>query len=144
MFLKSRNEGFGKEVKKRILLGTFVLSKGYYDDYYKKALNVCGVLKEKLEKIFESYDAVLMPVCTTTAPKLGSSTDSLKMYMNDVFTVIANITGLPALSLPCGEDKDGMPIGFQLMGKAFDEKTIFNLAQFYQSVTDFHKKGARK
>lgn len=144
MFLKSRNEGFGKEVKKRILLGTFVLSKGYYDDYYKKALNVCGILKEKLEKIFEDYDAVLMPVCTTSAPTLGCNEDSLKMYMNDVFTVIASLGGFPAVSLPCGKDENGMPIGFQLMGKAFDEESILNLAQLYENATDFHKKGERK
>ncbi len=125
MYKKSRSEGFGKEVKKRIMLGTFVLSASYYDAYYTKAQKVRRLIKEQTEKLFEKYDFILMPTTTTTAFKLGEhSSDPLSMYLADLFTVQANLCGIPGISLPYGKDKDGLPIGIQLLSKAFDETRL--------------------
>ena len=137
----TRSEGFGEEVKKRIMLGTFVLSSGYYEAYYKKALQVKAQIKQSFDEIFSKYDLILSPTTPTTAPKLGESLGaSLKMYKSDVFTVSANIAGLPALSVPCGFDKCGMPIGVQFMGAPLDDGKVLNAGYAYQNITDFHKK----
>lgn len=126
LYKKTRSQGFGREVKRRIMLGSFVLSAGYYDAYYKKALQVRTLVKQAFDKVFEAYDAVLSPVAPTTAYKLGEkTTDPLEMYMGDVYTVPVNIAGLPALSLPCGADSQGIPIGMQLIGKPFSEPTLY-------------------
>lgn len=141
LYNATRSEGFGDEVKKRILLGTFVLSSGYYDAYYRKALKVKAVIKQKFDEVFAKYDIIICPVAPSTAPELGKSlSDPLKMYLSDIFTVSANIAGLPGLSVPCGFDKSGMPIGAQIIGPALGEQKVLNAGYAYQSVTDFHKK----
>lgn len=140
VYFKSRSEGFGLEVEKRIMLGNFVLSSGYYDAYYKKALQAKGLIAKAFNEAFETYDFILGPVAPATAPKMGASlADPLQMYMSDIYTVMINIAGLPALSLPCGFDKDGLPIGMQLIGRPFAEKTILQAGYAYQSVTDYHR-----
>ncbi len=141
MYNLTRSQGFGDEVKKRILLGTFVLSSGYYDAYYRKALQVKALIKKNFDEIFSKYDAILCPTTPTTAPKLGESlVDPLQMYLSDIYTVSVNLAGLPGLSVPCGFDKDGMPIGAQIIGAPLDEKKILNIGYAYQQITDFHKK----
>lgn len=141
MYSKTRSEGFGAEVKKRILLGTFVLSSGYYDAYYKKALQVKAIIKKSFDTIFQQYDALLLPAAPTTAPLLGESLkDPLKMYLADVFTVSANIAGLPALSVPAGFDEKGMPVGIQIIGPALADKKILNIGYRFQQETCCHKK----
>lgn len=141
LYNATRSEGFGDEVKKRILLGTFVLSSGYYDAYYRKALKVKAVIKQKFDEVFAKYDIIICPVAPSTAPELGKSlADPMKMYLSDIFTVSANIAGLPGLSVPCGFDKSGMPIGAQLIGPALGEQKVLNVGHAFQSVTDFHKK----
>ncbi|MBR6637359.1 MAG: Asp-tRNA(Asn)/Glu-tRNA(Gln) amidotransferase subunit GatA, partial [Lachnospiraceae bacterium] len=140
LYEATRSEGFGEEVKKRIMLGTFVLSSGYYEAYYKKALQVKAMIKQSFDEIFSKYDLVLTPTAPTTAPKLGESLNaSLKMYKSDIFTVSANIAGLPALSVPCGFDKDKMPIGAQLIGAPLSDQKVLNAGYAYQKITDFHK-----
>ena len=136
MYRLSRTKGFGEEVKRRILLGTFVLSEGYYDEYYLKALKVRRLIKEEFDEAFEKYDMILSPVAPTIAPKMGSSLDdTLKMYMSDVYTVAANLCGLPAISVPCGES-DNMPIGVQFIGKAFDDYKLMNMAVAYEKIRE--------
>ncbi len=143
LYNATRSEGFGGEVKKRILLGTFVLSSGYYDAYYRKALKVKNIIKKNFDEIFEKYDIILTPTAPTTAPKLGESlADPLQMYLTDIYTVSVNIAGLPGLSVPCGFDKDGMPVGAQIIGKALGDMTVLNAGYAYQSVTDYHKNTA--
>lgn len=140
VYFKSRSEGFGMEVKKRIMLGNFVLSSGYYDAYYKKALQAKGLIAQAFRQAFETYDFILGPVAPATAPEKGQSlADPLQMYMSDIYTVMINIAGLPALSLPCGFDKDGMPIGMQMIGRPFEEKTILQSGYAYQTATDYHR-----
>lgn len=140
LYNATRSEGFGSEVKKRILLGTFVLSSGYYDAYYRKALKVKNVIKQKFDDIFSKYDIIICPVAPTTAPELDKSlTDPLKMYLSDIFTVSVNIAGLPGLSVPCGFDKSGMPIGAQIIGPALGETKVLNAGYAYQQKTNFHK-----
>jgi len=135
----SRNEGFGLEVKRRIMLGSFVLSSGYYDAYYKKALQVRSLIKDAYTKLFANYDMILSPVAPTTAYRIGeNSGDPIKMYMGDIYTVSINLGGLPAAALPCGFDSAGLPIGFQLIGDAFSENKLIGAAQVYQSRTDYH------
>lgn len=137
MYKETRGQGFGKETKKRIMLGTFVLSSGYYDEYYLKALKARGLIKKKFDDTFKKYDVIIGPVAPTTAPKLGESLkDPLKMYLSDIYTVVANLTGLPAISIPCGMDKKGMPIGMQIMGDCFQEKKIINVAYAYEQAVD--------
>ncbi|MBQ1183997.1 MAG: Asp-tRNA(Asn)/Glu-tRNA(Gln) amidotransferase subunit GatA [Clostridia bacterium] len=141
LYNATRSEGFGDEVKKRILLGTFVLSSGYYDAYYRKALKVKAVIKQKFDEIFKDYDLILCPVAPTTAPKIGDSlSDPMQMYLSDIFTVSVNIAGLPGLSVPCGFDKSGMPIGAQLIGQVLSEQKVLNAGYAFQNATDFHKK----
>lgn len=139
-FIKSRSEGFGLEVKRRIMLGNFVLSSGYYDAYYNKALKAKKLIQDAFFKAFDKYDFLVGPVAPDTAPSIGENlSDPLKMYMADIYTVMINIAGVPALSIPCGVDKGNMPIGLQLIGKPLDEKTILSSAYEFQCNTDFHK-----
>ena len=138
MYKKSRSEGFGAEVKRRIMLGSFVLSSGYYDAYYVKALKTKALIKKAFDDAFEKYDVILGPCAPTTAPKLGQSlTDPIKMYLGDIYTVSVNLAGIPGISLPCGYDKDGMPIGLQLLGQVFDEKTIIRAAYSYECTRNY-------
>ncbi len=126
MYKKTRSEGFGEEVKRRIMLGSFVLSSGYYDAYYLKALRTKALIKQAFDKAFEKYDVILGPTAPSTAPKLGESLeDPLKMYLGDIYTVSVNLAGLPAMSVPYGIDSQGLPIGVQLIGDSFQEKKIF-------------------
>lgn len=139
-FVKSRSEGFGLEVKRRIMLGNFVLSSGYYDAYYNKALKAKKLIQDNFFKAFEKYDFILGPVAPDTAPKIGENlSDPLKMYMADIYTVMINIAGVPAMSIPCGLDDKQMPVGLQLIGKPLDEKTILSAAYAFQQNTDYHK-----
>ena len=134
LYRETRSQGFGAEVKRRIMLGSFVLSAGYYDAYYKKALQVRTLLKQSFDKVFENYDAVLSPVAPTTAYKIGKKTqDPLEMYLGDVYTVPINIAGLPALSLPCGTDSQGLPIGMQLIGKPFSEPVLYRAGYAFET-----------
>ncbi|MEG1244616.1 MAG: Asp-tRNA(Asn)/Glu-tRNA(Gln) amidotransferase subunit GatA, partial [Oscillospiraceae bacterium] len=149
-YIKSRSESFGMEVKRRIMLGNFVLSSGYYDAYYKKALQAKKLIQAAFFEAFEKYDMLLGPVAPTTALKKGESlSDPLKMYLGDIYTVMINIAGLPAVCVPCGFDSNNLPIGLQLIGKPFDETTIMQAALGFQKATDFVKnptlvKGALK
>ena len=141
LYSKTRTEGFGSEVKRRILLGAFVLSAGYYDAYYKKALQVKAVIKRAYDEAFEKYDLLLTPVAPSTAPRLGESLDDpLKMYLSDIYTVPLNLAGLPGLSMPCGFDGGGMPIGAQLIGPALGEAKVLGAAHAFQLDTDYHTK----
>ena len=126
LYYKTRSEGFGEEVKRRILLGNFVLSSGYYDAYYPKAQKVRHLIRDEFTKIFDEVDLILSPVAPSIAPKIGSLHDPLEMYKSDMYTIAINLAGLPALSLPVGKNNDGMPVGLQLIGKAFDEQTVFD------------------
>lgn len=136
LYRRSRSEGFGAEVKRRILLGTFALSAGYYDAYYKKALQVRTLIRQDMDAVLGQVDVLLSPVAPTTAYRLGEKrTDPLAMYLGDVYTVPVNIAGVPALSLPCGRDGDGLPVGMQLIGRAFDEATLYRFGQAYESET---------
>ncbi len=133
MYRKTRGEGFGKEVKRRIMIGTYALSSGYYDAYYKKAQQVRGLLKKNYDEVFEKFDVIASPVYSTTAFKLGEKlSDPVEMYANDLCTVSANIAGIPAISVPCGEGSDNMPIGLQLMGKPFSEDLLLNIANIIE------------
>lgn len=144
VFFNSRSEGFGMEVKRRIMLGSFVLSSGYYDAYYKKALQARGLIKNSFEQAFEKYDMLLSPTAPTTAFKIGeNSSDPLKMYLGDIYTASVNLAGLPAVTVPCGFDHKGMPIGLQLIGKAFSEPTLVKMAYAFQANTDFHNQKAQ-
>lgn len=135
LYIKSRSQGFGKEVKRRILLGTYTLSSGYYDAYYKKALQVRSAIHSEFEGIFSKFDLIISPVAPTTAWKMGEkSKDPLEMYMEDIYTVPINIAGVPAISVPCGVDGRGLPIGMQLIGKHFDEKTLLRAAYTYEQA----------
>ncbi len=126
LYYNTRSEGFGDEVKRRILLGNFVLSSGYYDAYYLKAQKVRHLIRDEFNAIFAEADLILSPVAPSIAPKIGAISDPLEMYKSDMYTIAINLAGLPALSLPVSKDSDGMPIGLQLIGKAFDEQTIFD------------------
>lgn len=133
IYKNSRTEGFGEEVKRRIILGTYVLSSGYYDAYYKKAQKVRTLVKKGFEEAFEKYDVLLTPTVPTVAFDLGSKSENpLEMYMTDVLTVSINIAGVPAISIPCGKDSEGMPIGMQLIGKHFDEETLYKTAYTFE------------
>ena len=141
LYCKTRTEGFGREVQRRILLGTFVLSTGYYDAYYKKALQVKAIIKQAFDEAFRKYDLLLTPVAPTTAPKLGESLgDPLQMYLSDIYTVSVNLAGLPAISMPCGFDRKGMPVGAQLIGAPLMEQKVLNAAHAFQQDTDYHTK----
>ena len=133
MYKKTRSEGFGPEVKRRIMLGSFVLSSGYYDAYYLKALRVKALIKKAFDEAFAKYDVILGPVAPTTAPKLGSSlSDPMKMYLSDIYTISVNLASLPGISLPCGKASNGLPIGLQLIGDCFREDNIIRAAYTYE------------
>ncbi len=135
MYKKTRSEGFGAEVKRRIMLGSFVLSSGYYDAYYLKALRVKALIKKAFDEAFSRYDVILGPVAPTTAPKLGESlSDPLKMYLGDIYTISVNLAGLPGISLPCGKDGQGLPIGVQLIGDCFAEKKLIQAAYTLETL----------
>lgn len=135
MYKKTRSEGFGPEVKRRIMLGSFVLSSGYYDAYYLKALRVKALIKKAFDEAFAKYDVILGPVAPTTAPKLGSSlSDPIKMYLSDIYTISVNLAGLPGMSIPCGRDAAGLPIGLQLIGDCFQEKKLIQTAFSYEQA----------
>ena len=139
MYSESRGAGFGPEVKRRIMLGTYALSAGYYDAYYGQAQKVRTLIKADFENVFSKVDAIAAPVAPTTAFKIGEhGDDPLAMYLEDVFTLPANLAGIPGLAFPVGFDKAGLPIGMQLMGKQFDESTLFKLAYVFQQQTDWH------
>lgn len=135
----TRSEGFGEEVKRRIMLGTYALSSGYYDAYYKKAQHVRGLIKRDFAACFEKYDVLLTPTTPTTAYKFGEKSDPVAMYMGDICTVAVNIAGLPAISIPAGLDKKGMPIGIQLIANSFDERKLLTAAFAYERETGYEK-----
>ena len=138
MYKKSRSEGFGAEVKRRIMLGYFVLSSGYYDAYYLKALRTKALIKKAFDEAFAKYDVILGPAAPTTAPKLGESlSDPLKMYLGDIYTISVNLAGLPGITVPCGTDSKGLPIGLQLIGDCFKEKNIIRAAYSFEQTRDF-------
>ena len=140
IYKNSRSEGFGPEVKRRIMLGTYVLSSGYYDAYYKKAQKVRSVITKAYNDLFEKYDVLLTPTSPTTAFKMGEkSSNPLEMYLADICTVPVNIAGLPGISVPCKLDSKGLPIGFQLISKAFNEETLFRAAYTYEQNTNFRE-----
>ena len=139
-YLAARGQGFGPEAKRRIMLGSFALSKGYSDAYYKKALRVRELIRRDFEEAFKKVDVIVTPTSPSVAWDIGAKfEDPLTMYLSDIYTVTANLAGIPAMSIPCGFDQ-GLPIGLQLMAKPFDEESLFRVGKFYQSVTDFHKK----
>jgi aspartyl-tRNA(Asn)/glutamyl-tRNA(Gln) amidotransferase subunit A len=138
-YLATRAEGFGAEVKRRIMLGTYALSAGYYDAYYLKAQQVRALIKKDFDEVFQRIDAIITPTAPTTAFKIGEKTqDPLQMYLSDIYTISVNLAGLPALSVPCGFDAQDLPIGMQIIGKPFDEATILNVAYGYEQSTQWH------
>jgi len=141
MYKKTRKEGFGDEAKRRIILGTFALSSGYYDAYYLKALKVRSLIKKDFDGAFKKFDAIVTPTSPSAAFKIGEKiSDPLTMYLSDIFTISANLAGIPGISIPCGFTKDNLPIGLQMLGKPFDEETILRIAYNYEQNTDWHKR----
>ncbi|WP_188455113.1 Asp-tRNA(Asn)/Glu-tRNA(Gln) amidotransferase subunit GatA [Virgibacillus oceani] len=141
MFKMSRSEGFGEEVKRRIMLGTYALSSGYYDAFYKKAQKVRTLIKNDFDKIFEEYDVIIGPTTPTPAFKIGEKVeDPLTMYANDILTIPVNLAGVPAISVPCGLSENGLPFGLQIIGKYFDERTVYRTAHAFEQATDHHAK----
>jgi len=141
MFSKTRAQGFGAEVKRRIMLGTYALSSGYYEAYYLKAMKVRRLIKQDFDRVFEQVDVLATPTAPTAAFKIGEKTaDPLSMYLSDVFTISVNIAGLPGLSMPCGFTKEDLPIGLQLIGKPFDEATVLQTAYAFEQSTEWHKR----
>ncbi len=139
LYMQSRAEGFGNEVKRRIMLGTFALSSGYYDAYYKKAQKVRTLIKKDFEDVFENYDVIIGPTTPTPAFKIGENVkDPLTMYANDILTIPVNLAGVPGISVPCGQS-NGLPLGLQIIGKHFDESTIYRVAHAFEQATDHHK-----
>ncbi len=135
MYKRTRLEGFGEEVKRRIMLGSFVLSSGYYDEYYLKALKTKALIKQEYDRIFEDYDIILGSTAPSTAPLIGESLkEPVKMYLSDIYTIGANLAGLPAMSIPCGKDSKGLPIGVQLIGNCFEENKIIRAAYTYENI----------
>jgi len=141
MYKNTRSEGFGNEAKRRIMLGTYVLSSGYYDAYYLKALKVRTRMKEDFDKVFKDVDCLITPTSPTPAFKIGEKiNDPLSMYLSDIFTISANLTGIPGISIPCGFTKDNLPIGLQILARPFNEETLFKVAYTFQENSDFHKR----
>jgi aspartyl-tRNA(Asn)/glutamyl-tRNA(Gln) amidotransferase subunit A len=139
MYCKTRAEGFGPEVKRRIMLGTYALSAGYYDAYYKKAQQVRTLIKEDFDQAFAQYDVIITPTAPTPAFRIGEKTDDpLQMYLSDIFTISVNLAGIPGISLPCGLTQNGLPIGLQIIGKPFDEATILRVAHAFEQHTEYH------
>ncbi|MCD6583315.1 MAG: Asp-tRNA(Asn)/Glu-tRNA(Gln) amidotransferase subunit GatA [Candidatus Omnitrophica bacterium] len=140
LYKESRGEGFGEEAKRRIFLGTYSLSSGYYQAYYLRALKVRTLIKNDFQKAFDKVDVILTPTSPTSAFKIGEKiTDPLSMYLSDIYTISANLAGLPAVSFPCGFDKNNLPVGAQLIGRAFDEQTLIRIGFSYQQMTDYHR-----
>ncbi len=143
VYSKSREEAFGKEVKRRIMLGTYALSSGYYDAYYLKALKVRNLIRADFTKAFEKCDCIMMPVSPTTAFKIGEKIDDpLTMYLSDIYTIAANLAGIPGISVPCGFDENNLPIGLQILAPAFGEEKLLRIARMFESQTDWHKRKA--
>lgn len=141
MYIQTRNACFGDEAKRRILLGTYALSSGYYDAYYLKAQKVRTKIKEDFEKVFEVCDCLITPTTPAPAFKIGEKiNDPLSMYLSDIFTIPANLSGIPGISVPCGFTENGLPVGLQVLGKWFDEETIIRVAFSYEQCTDHHMK----
>jgi aspartyl-tRNA(Asn)/glutamyl-tRNA(Gln) amidotransferase subunit A len=141
VYSKSRADGFGKEVKRRIMLGTYVLSSGYYDAYYLKALKVRNLIRGDFARVFQECDCIMMPVSPTTAFKMGEKIDDpLTMYLSDIYTIGANLAGIPAISVPCGFDRNNLPIGLQILTPAFSEDRLLRIARMFEAQTDWHKK----
>ena len=141
MYRETRARGFGSEVKRRIMLGTYALSSGYYDAYYRKAQQVRTLIVRDFEEAFKLVDLIATPTTPTPAFRIGEKTsDPLQMYLNDIFTISVNLAGVPAISVPCGFNSDGLPIGLQLIGRHFDEVTTLRAAHAYESETDWHKR----
>jgi aspartyl-tRNA(Asn)/glutamyl-tRNA(Gln) amidotransferase subunit A len=139
MYTQSRGRGFGQEVKRRIILGTYVLSAGYYDAYYRKASQVRTLMRGDFEEAFHKVDVILAPTAPTPAFKIGEKAeDPLQMYLSDIFTIPVNLAGIPAISIPCGFSREGLPIGLQIMGKHFDEGMLLKVAHAFEQNTDFH------
>jgi aspartyl-tRNA(Asn)/glutamyl-tRNA(Gln) amidotransferase subunit A len=141
MYMRTRQEGFGPEVKRRIMLGTYALSSGYYDAYYRKAQQVRTLIKEDFDRAFERVDLILTPTAPTAAFRLGEKTeDPLQMYLSDIFTISVNLGGVPGVTLPCGFTADGLPVGLQLIGKPFGESTLLRAAYAFEQATDHHRR----
>jgi Asp-tRNAAsn/Glu-tRNAGln amidotransferase A subunit and related amidases len=141
MYEKTRSEGFGNEVKRRIMIGTYVLSSGYYDAYYLKAQKVRKLIKNDFDEVYKKVDAILTPSTPSSAFKIGEKTnDPVSMYLNDIFTVPINLAGLPAISIPAGFDSKGYPLGLQIIGKAFEEQNILNIAYSMEKEINFQNK----
>jgi len=141
VYSKSREEALGKEVKRRIMLGTYALSSGYYDAYYLKALKVRNLIRGDFVRAFEQCDCIMMPVAPTTAFKIGEKVDDpLKMYLSDIYTIAVNLAGIPGISVPCGFDGAGLPIGLQILTPAFSEARLLRIARMYEMRTDWHKR----
>jgi aspartyl-tRNA(Asn)/glutamyl-tRNA(Gln) amidotransferase subunit A len=137
MYEKTRAAGFGAEVKRRIMIGTYVLSAGYYDAYYKKAQRVRTLIAQDFKQAFEKVDAILTPATPTPAFEIGAKIDPVTMYLNDVFTIPASMAGLPGMCVPVGLSSNGLPLGLQLIGKAFDEETVFNVGGVLEQAAQF-------
>ncbi len=144
MYKETRKQGFGKEAKRRIILGTYALSSGYYDAYYLRALKVRTLIKKDFDEAFKSVDCIVTPTSPTPAFKIGEKSDNpLSMYLSDIYTISANLAGIPAISIPCGFTKGNLPIGLQILAKPFAESTLFNVAYTYEQSTDWHKKSPK-
>jgi len=141
MYCRTRSDGFGAEAKRRIMLGTYVLSSGYYEAYYLKALKVRAKIKEDFDAAFTTVDCIVTPTSPTPAFKIGERLeDPLSMYLSDVFTISANLAGVPAISVPCGFTSENLPVGLQIIGKPFDEATLLRAAYTYEQNTEWHKR----
>jgi aspartyl-tRNA(Asn)/glutamyl-tRNA(Gln) amidotransferase subunit A len=141
MYTRSRSQGFGPEVKRRIMLGTYALSAGYYEAYYKKGQQARTLIKRDFDEAFKSVDVIATPTAPTAAFKIGEkSADPLQMYLSDIFTISVNLAGIPGMSLPCGFTKGNLPIGLQLLGRHFNEEAIIHAAYAYEQATEWHKK----
>jgi aspartyl-tRNA(Asn)/glutamyl-tRNA(Gln) amidotransferase subunit A len=141
MYMETRAKGFGAEVKRRIMLGTYALSSGYYDAYYKKAQQVRTLIKNDFENAFKEADVIVTPTSPTAAFRLGEKTgDPLQMYLADIFTISVNLAGVPGISIPCGFTSNNLPIGLQLIGKHFDEETLLKASYAYEQSTDWHER----
>jgi aspartyl-tRNA(Asn)/glutamyl-tRNA(Gln) amidotransferase subunit A len=144
MYMQSRDQGFGPEVKRRIMLGTYALSAGYYEAYYKKGQQARTLIKRDFDEAFKTVDVIATPTAPTAAFKIGEkTTDPLQMYLSDIFTISVNLAGIPGMSLPCGFTKNNLPIGLQILGKHFDEETILHAAFAYEQATEWHTRRAK-
>jgi aspartyl-tRNA(Asn)/glutamyl-tRNA(Gln) amidotransferase subunit A len=140
MYKKTRGTGFGEEAKRRIILGTFALSHGYYDAYYLRALKVRTLIKQDFDAVFKDFDCIVTPTSPTAAFKIGERTaDPLKMYLSDIYTISVNLAGIPGISIPCGFTKKGLPVGLQILAKPFAEEMLFRVAHAYEQNTEWHK-----